>query len=348
MSFVDDIMAQCPLKHEIRASLWEPYARKVAGPGPLLSYLTLYSPPMMDIKHLEQKKLLRFDGEKYVGVVAVTYDENAYAEAVSSSRGRPQLLLKGDINELLVAARGGGEAARQLAEHFPFQAINLDYTNSLFCSVNAHPISRHLQALDELVRRQQECGASKYVLFITTRAEPSQFRTEFEQELVSYVDRNVGHDQAFANQFRKVFGIATAGELLSQSYRDFIPLGLVKMVIRILASRNFEVQDCDAWLLIRDSRPPEQWLLHLAFLVRAGTIPAASKLRDLGRPRQYIFERKATMILKKRGNNELVSLAESADGERLRVKHGNYVSNLAALTFELSIPEPVKRGEKQA
>ena len=53
METVDEIMARCPLKHDVRDSLWVPYARKLCGTGSLAKYLTLYSPPMMDIKHFQ-------------------------------------------------------------------------------------------------------------------------------------------------------------------------------------------------------------------------------------------------------------------------------------------------------
>ena len=149
---VDDIMARCPLKHDIRDSLWVPFARRVAGAGSLSKYLTLYSPPMMDIKHFHRNRLLDYDGETYRGVVAVTYDARHFAEAMKKSAGRPALLLPGDIDQLLTAE--DTPDAERLRSEFPFQVINLDYTNCLFGQTNPRPISEHLQAIEEIIRLQ--------------------------------------------------------------------------------------------------------------------------------------------------------------------------------------------------
>lgn len=79
MKEVNAKMAECPLKHEIRVNFWEPFIRKLGLPS--IRYLTLYSPPLIDVKYFAlQGHIERKDG-KYVGAVGVTYDEEAYADA---------------------------------------------------------------------------------------------------------------------------------------------------------------------------------------------------------------------------------------------------------------------------
>ena len=129
MKPVDAKMETCPLKHEIRASLWERYARAVVGTGRLKSYLTLYSPAMMDIKHFHRCGLLEFRNV-YQGVVAVTNDHDAYTEAITRGRGRPKLVIPADIDDLLMNSRRLSPTNRQrFRSQFPFQVVNLDYTN---------------------------------------------------------------------------------------------------------------------------------------------------------------------------------------------------------------------------
>ena len=78
MKPVDSIMERCPLKHEIRVSFWGPFIRRLAKIP--IRYLTLYSPPLMDVKYFSQLGYI-LKGDKYSNVVGVTNDKDAYAAA---------------------------------------------------------------------------------------------------------------------------------------------------------------------------------------------------------------------------------------------------------------------------
>jgi len=341
---VDDIMARCPLKHDIRDSLWVPFARRVAGAGSLSKYLTLYSPPMMDIKHFHRNRLLDYDGETYRGVVAVTYDARHFAEAMKKSAGRPALLLPGDIDQLLTAE--DTPDAERLRSEFPFQVINLDYTNWLFGQANTRPISEHLEAIEEIIRLQHSKHRDEFVLFVTTRAERGRtasrnwFTRGFLQDLSDRINENLRGNPEFSRSFRRCFGNFGGTDLLAKDYKSFVPLGISKLVAGILARHSYEIEVADGRVLVRDQRRPVRWLLHLAFHIRSAILPRASRLRELGRPKDFYFERTLARFVDLVGNGRLLSLSETADGRRLRTKHGAYVRELAAQTLDLAIPEP--------
>ena len=341
---VDDIMARCPLKHDIRVSLWVPFARKVAGSSALGKYLTLYSPPMMDIKHFHHNHLLDYDGETYRGVVAVTYIERHFAEAMKKSAGRPALLLHGDIDQLLTAE--DTPDAKRLRSEFPFQVINLDYTNWLFGQANPRPISEHLQAIEEIIRLQHRTHSDEFVLFVTTRAERggtptrNRFTGAFLRELSDRIDENLGGNPEFSQSFRRCFGDFAGKDLLARNYKSFVPLGISKLVAGILARHSYEIESADGRVLVRDQRGPVRWLLHLAFHIRSSILPRASRLRELGRPKDFYFERTLAGFVDLVGNGNLLWLSETADGRRLDAKHGAYVRELFAQTLDLGIPEP--------
>jgi hypothetical protein len=346
---VDDIMARCPLKHEVRDLLWVPYARKVCATGHLSKYLTLYSPPMMDIKHLHSNGLLRLDSESYQGVVAVTYDSIHYAEAMTRSGGRPALLLSGDIDCLLTQEDRAD--AKRLRDEFPFQVINLDYTNSLFNSANRRPVSAHLEAIEEIVRLQHRSSCNEFALFLTTRSDQgdrhhrSQFTHEFLRDLSKRIDANLRENTEFAQSFRRHFGEARGKTLLAERYDSFVPLGIAKLVAGILAQHSYEIASADGRLLVRDGGKHVRSLLHLAFQVQAAVLPRASKLRALGRPRAFYFERTLAEFVDKIGNGSVTLLKESADRRRLQTKHGKRVRELAMQTLNLPVPEPRSRDQ---
>ena len=339
MRSVDERMASCPLKHQIRISLWQRFAALVGRP--IRSYLTLYSPPMMDIKLFHSAGLVQLEGHEYKGVVAVTYDGDAFAEALSQSEGRPELLVSGDINNLLAGSGARSPNGMRLRNKFPYDVINLDYTNSLFWKANKEPISAHLSAIDEIVRLQAHKQARKFALFVTTRAEPGQLAAQLLDDLVARIDGNLSQSAGFTRSFHLVHGNLSARDFLQTRYESFISLGLVKMLANVLSSNRFETSDCEAIWLIRDAGSPLQALLHLAILARAAQPRAARTIRELGRTTFY--ERQiTTYVSRHRGESRIT---ESGDGERLRQLLGTQIAELAAATFEIKIPEPEKRDE---
>src|SRR5579871_6905961 len=106
MPSLDEKMRTCPLKQDIRVTLWETFVRKIISPGQkITSYLTLYSPPMIDIKHFHDVGLLDINESKFSGVVAVAISHKDYIEALSEVPVRPEVMVSGNINDLLKLSR---------------------------------------------------------------------------------------------------------------------------------------------------------------------------------------------------------------------------------------------------
>jgi len=334
---VDAIMARCPLKHEIRRTLWEDYARRVAGSGYLKNYLTLYSPPLMDVKWFHEQGLLEYDGEKFVGVVGATYDSKAFSSATGQLKGRPDVLLPVDIRHLLVRPSQYAAYAKQLEQHFPFQVINLDYTNSLFHEADEEDISYHLEGLEALFARQNKHNANKFSLLLTTR---THFANKFLNDLGTRVDENIQNTPGFLKEFKTTFSCKTAAHLRKKHFDGFATVGLAKYVVQALCDHGYRIEDCDAFWLRRDAKKPIRDLLHMAFLVSRPPSPSApSRLQEVGR-RRFAYEKPVIKFVAKHRQRRIGKISESKDGKRLEQKHGDTIGRLAEINFEVPIPRP--------
>ena len=336
MRSVDAIMERCPLKHEIRRSLWERYARQIVKNRALRSYLTLYSPPMMDIKHFQKRGLLDLSDNVYRGVVAATPYDDAYHQAITSGRGRPELVIKADVNLLLVGARSLPRRDRQrFLERFPFEVVNLDYSDSIFWGANEHDVSLHLAALRKLVDLQRRNGADKFALFLTTTAELGTIASHFLDVLGERVATNLRFSRNFATKFHSLYQGQTPEELRNSHYDEFVPLGLAKFVTNLLTSNGFELVECETAVIQRPTKTPPRRMLHVACLVR---MPPTVNLRGMGR--QTHLERRIVDYLDKREKGKLIHLDEKSDSRQLKKQHGTYIEQLATDTFELQVPSP--------
>ena len=273
-------------------------------------------------------------------MTGVTLDEDAYAAAIDQSSHRPELLVLGDINQLLLK-RPPSAQAKQLRNAFPFQAINLDYTNHLFANVNRNPISAHLAALDEIIIRQNEQRIQQFCLFLTTRADveyTQRFAKSFLRDLTRRLNQNIHSHPNFSTEFNRSFGCQSGEALKARSYQDFVSIGLVKLVSQILQSHNYNLHRSDSALIIRDDSAPERRMLHLAFAVRESRPDRARNLHELGRPQSqtgvlgFLRNRDTQLVLRTSAN--LASLRQEFDG---------YLSALAAETFELEVPKPIQQ-----
>ena len=334
MRTVDEKMQKCCLKHEIRRALWERYAVAALGSRRPMKYLTLYSPAMMDIKYFERQGLIRLADGKYLGVAAVTNDDEAYAAAIEGGVGRPQFLAPADLNDLLVRPLKYPKYSAPFRGMFPFDVMNLDYCNSLFCSGNQNEISLHVSALNKAIALQQQSGAKRFALLLTTRADPGLVAEHFLDDLADRIDSNLSRNAVFRRRYESLYTRIDGASLLAKQYDEFMPLGLVKFVGNLISSHGFELRDCEAAYLIRGQEPRERWILHTAFSV---ALPK-STLKSLGRP-EYL-ERNVVRYLDRRMNGTMIRLAERADSKRLEAQHAKTVAELAAIGFELHIPEP--------
>lgn len=333
MTPVDLKMQMCCLKHEIRCALWEKYARKVVGSGRRIRrYLTLLSPAMMDVKHFHERGLIQYADGVYEGVAGIIDDPGEYARAITTGAGRPQLLVQADLNELIVQPSRYPKDRRAFLGMFPFDVINLDYCNCLFWKRNRRDVSLHIRALERIIDRQRRTGCQRFAIFVTTLAEPEQVAEHFLCNLAERIDWNLRHNPPFATCFQRLFQSNAASGLRQQSHQEFMPVGVLKFLADLVSSVGFEVMDCETAYLFRTSG---HWILHVALLAK---LPGNVSLRSIGR--QAHLERNITNYLHRCIDRDLLELDERKDVPRLQRKHKKQVAKLAAIGFELPVPEP--------
>lgn len=333
--------ATCPLKQEIRVGLWESFVRSLTGGRPLQSYLTLYSPSLMDVKHFGDTGLIEFDEQKhmYKGVVGVTYDTKAFAEAVKLGLGRCEGLFPGNINEILTQVKNPQH--KQLVEKFPFEAINLDYEDSIFSGSKSFPVPEHLEALDKLFDIQNKKACQRFCLFFTTRAEPGQFPHKVVSDLEQIIDQNLLISAAFNQAFNQTYSVNTGADLLGSNYDDFATFGVIKLIVSILSDRDYEVIDCSANWLNRDAKGGGAKLLHTAFIIEKSTVQSptsAARVRQYGRRKLGYHARHLLLYLNSRATNGLTVLKESTHRAAMQAKHGGDITRLLATTYQLEVP----------
>ena len=341
MRAVDWKMQSCPLKHEVRSVLWEKYARKAAGRRrKIRRYLTLYSPAMMDIKHFRRRGLIDFSDNQYKGVVAVTNDREAYQHAVTGGEGRPELVAHADINELLAHPSRFPRYKKRLREFFPFDVVNLDYTNSVFYREIQRDFSLHLAALSRLVDMQRRSVDGKFALLLTTLGQREEVAPHFLGDLADRVETNRETQETFRRRYSGLFEDVAARQLCEDRYDEFFPLGMVKLVADILSSNGFEILECETASIRRDRGSRSRWILHVATLAGVPQLNQIGGLRGLGR--QQHLERRVARYLLHREAGRLLNLSESSDEEALRQRHGPYLQELVEERFELEVPEPIQ------
>lgn len=341
MPSIDELMATCPLKQHIRKNLWETYILKLAKKP--IKYLTLYSPPLIDVKHFAREGYINLsDKMEYSGVVGVTLpgdNERAHARAISEGKGRLRLLKTGYIHELIT------NGDKELTEQFPFDVINLDYCNHIFGDINTDDLSDNLQDIEQIIKCQAKKNIPQFVIFITTRtdkhssANNTGFAQTFIDALGNKIQRNIDLDAGFKNKYHEIFNNLTVQQVHTQRYTDFISVGIVKLVLMGLTDKGYYIDDLDISFLKRDDHQPTRELLHLALSVSRYTGHQGQTLRQYGRV--SYSEKGSTIVLDKVKNNKIVFLSESADKTELERIYGNYLKDLSEDTFEIRTPKPV-------
>jgi hypothetical protein len=295
---------------------------------------------MMDIKYFHDKGLIELSDGVYKGVVGVTADSVAYANAMEGE-GRPEYMYPHNINDLLVRPRKGAD--KEFLEHFPFNVINLDYCNSLFFNTrDPDAASLQSQAIERVFDKQRSTKIRRFVLLVTTLAEREEVADHFLENLTSRIDYNIANNSQFKKIYNASFGEVTGQDLLVDSYEDFAPLGIVKFIADLATTNGFKVIDCETASLVRDRRcrsgHPARWLLHVAFLLGRPTENDRRKLKNLGNT--SFLERNVYKYLEYRQQDTLLSVSETENYNDLQEQHGKLLERLASESFEISIPEP--------
>ena len=330
MADVDELMSRCPLKHEIRVNFWSYFIKKLKRAP--VSYLTLYSPPIMDVKYFRHCGYISNQDGVYSNVVGVTIDKEAFADSNSALDNRLELLLPGNINSLL-NSRNKSTSAKQLADKFPFDVINLDYTDSLHKYSMNEELSPHFQAIETILKRQK--AKNDFVLLITTRVELDRYNKGFLDHLKDIVNENIASTPGFIEKLQQVCNCKTAEEFIASNSNNFFVVSLIKFILHFLKDYSYSLKEAGVKWIIRDNIPPKRHLLHLAFYINA-FVPEPAKARKKVGKRVNNVEQKSVNYIKA----SYPALIESNDYKALFQKHSAQINEFNQNTFELNVPEP--------
>lgn len=340
MGSIINLMANCPLKQDIRERLWEPYIKKL-GIKPI-KYLTLYCPPLTDVKHFWSKGHIKLEKGVYKGAVGITNEpQKGYSQTISEGVGRLELLKEGIMHNLLE------KREKDLIEKFPFDVINLDYCNHIYGSYDNQYISGNLQDIAAIIKQQdrKECG--EFVLFATTRTDRSRpggrgFPVTFIRNLSERIGLNIDKNINFEKGYKQIFGGESPFDIARKNSNMFISIGIIKLISMCLAEKSYAIKDCDVFWLTRTERGPLRKFLHIALLVNRGKpLKCSGQTRYLEQvgTTEYI-ENGAAIILDKVINRNIVFLNDRVDKGRLQKKYGEYIKSLKE-SFELTVSEPI-------
>jgi hypothetical protein len=330
MAGVDSIMEVCPLKHEIRVKFWTPFIKKLRKKE--VKYLTLYSPPLMDVKYLHQCNLIPVVDGVYSSVVGVTIDKEAFSDSNTTLNYRLGLLLHDDINNLL---RGTNKSAsaKQLIDKFPFDVINLDYTDALHKYKANVALSPHFDAIETILKKQK--GYGSFILFITAYFDLSAYNKGFLDSLSNIIDQNVESTPNFLQKLQDVFNSTDSKTFFQNSASDFFSIGVLKFILLQLKDHSYDLKTAGIKWLIRDRKQPATHMLHLAFHIK-DFVPPIVKARDAVGTRKNNVEHQSVDYLR----SDFPRLIESVNFADLFKIHGEEISNLHNKSFELDVPDP--------
>lgn len=345
MGNIDELMATCPLKQYIRQNLWETFIKKLNRKP--ISYLTFYAPTIMDVKHFTKRGYIKFEESVYKNVVGITNDEpRGYPTAIGEGKGRLEVFKIGEAHKLI------SSSDKDLICKFPFDVINLDYCNYIFGPNNNPYISGNLKDISLIIEHQKKNKCREFILFITTRTDKRKkqegksvsFAKIFIDSLKSRIKSNIQVNPEFRKKYKVIFsGDIDQAEKLN--YKDFINIGIVKLIAMELAANGYVIKDCSAMWLVRDEVSPQRDLLHIAIHVGQGAVKKV-KSKELS---QYggvsYLEGGVTLILDKISNGKVESLTEKKDRDKLNKLLGSYIKQLREDTFEIKVPEPLPHGE---
>ncbi len=330
MADVDDLMQKCPLKHEIRVKFWAPFIRKLKRAP--ISYLTLYSPPLMDVKYFNHCGYIKAVNGKYSDVVGVTVDKDAFADSNSSLDNRLELLLPGNINDLL-NGKNKSTFAKQLESKFPFDVINLDYTDALHKYSIELELSPHFQAIETILKKQKT--KDKYTLFLTTYVDLNIYNENFLNDLKEILDDNIKNTVGFYEKFQAVCNCENATEFMKTNSNNFFVISLLKYILLFLKDYGYTLKEAGIKWIVRDAKEPTRSMLHLAFLIETFVPVPASGRKIVGKRINKVEEESIKYI-----KDVYSSIAESTDYDNLFERHSVQINDFNNRTFELDVPEP--------
>ena len=251
---VDVLMATAP-KHYMRQKVWLPIASKRQQLlGRPISYFTLTTPDLFDVKLLERAGLIERTARGYPGLGFCERSDKVYSDIVRELRWC-RLSHKGSFEDMALR----NEAFESL---FGFDVINLDFTWVPFPEQES-PLEGTWGAIKKLLEVQRDKGLS-CDLFMTFKG--SRHRTDEDsiERIANLLDTNLSSGRG-VQQFSQRVGHLDPKRLLSEDYLTFLAVGLPKLFVGEALNLGFHLSRANVYSYQRDGRKAPYHIVKFVF-----------------------------------------------------------------------------------
>ena len=228
-----DVLMSTPTKHYIRQEIWLPAAiRRGSQLGRPITYFTLTTPDLLDIKVLDRAGLLERTQRGYPGIGFCEKDDKTYSDIIRRLQWCP-LSYKGSFEDMALEEDDFGS-------RFGFDTVNLDFTWVPFAE-NESPLDGTWGAIRRVLEVQYEKRIS-FDLFLTFRGSLEGTDQNSIAKLVDLLAINLS-DGRGVGEFDKRVGHLDVDRLLSEDYLTFLALGLPKLLVGDALEIGFHVSN---------------------------------------------------------------------------------------------------------
>ncbi len=242
-----------PRKQYVRIHQWCDAVQKLVkelslGPGDPFRYLTLPGDELLDVRALhgvcEQANVKL----RYLGFNNVKAGSSEQTE-LSISRSEVRSLAAIDefssvVEDRLEAITNTKTTAHERAQGSgPFHAINIDLCDSITFRDVGHPRGSYLGVLEKLLELQLQM-TKPWLLFVTTKAEPSLLSDRSKEGFSSAIASNTAVSSEFKAELAKLLSVAaedlearldTAWQKQDAEFLRLYSAGLGKWLLRLLS-----------------------------------------------------------------------------------------------------------------
>ena len=233
---VDPLMATTT-KHYVRQRVWLPIAKerqeKVNRP---ISYFTLTTADLFDVKILERAGILSKTERGYPGVGFCEFNDKTYDDILRRLRWC-RWSHKGLFEDMV-------RQHPQFATDFDFDVINLDFILVPFPGEES-PLEGTWGAIQRMLEVQWGHERS-FDLFLTFRGSRDGTNASALNSLADLLSQNLMRGRG-VDQFMDRVGHLEPVKLLKQNYRQFLCMGLPKLLIGDALRLGYQVSRADVY-----------------------------------------------------------------------------------------------------
>ena len=233
---VDELMATTP-KHYMRREVWLPSAvRRQALVARPITYFTLTTADLFDVKLLERAGVVERTLRGYPGVGFCERDDKTHADIVRKLRSC-HLAHKGTFEDMVLQDAG-------IEERFEFDVINLDFTWVPFPEQEA-PLEGTWGAIKRVLEIQWD-KRKGFDLFLTFRGSRSGTNSDAITKMAELLQGNLASGRG-VQEFKSRVGHLDPIRLLDENYETFLCMGLPKLLIGDALQLGYDVKGAEAY-----------------------------------------------------------------------------------------------------